>query len=768
MCRSRAPSLLSCAPSPGPGSCCARPALCSPFLFTHSAFPPKYALPVSLLPQQCRDFLHSPAVSAASSSSFSHSSPAAASLLPGCPSLVPLLRASYQASSDCLQLSIHDYFFFSLALFLTRDLPAAGKLLLSLPQTVPSAANSTVGLHNAAAYHFNLDDCYRSYQSVVQQYLALFMPSTAASSATAGGVSGANRALHAASLSAILAEVWMGEAASHYSSSLSLSSLHSDSSAGDGLSSSPSLPSPFVSSGSPSSSSSSSASPLSRSASSLSSADRSAAASFSFPSLRVLGCVRLLVAHLLSAPSSTAPATALKHSSSAATSFPSAVSSTLSSSSSSSISSAAVWALSVSSVDVCLFRFLRSCLLHPPSQYDDRLLSLVAVWLSVLTAAVSPPPSSSSPPVVHASLAFFSVLLVDYLHCLLALDVGREGSAMRTACLRQCVQLMGLLHSCRAELERVEQLLLFAGMDVARKGAGRLGRQPPPYLTRAPVGSRSSAAQQETALIRAHFVRLAAQLPDEQSVQRVFTRPSGVQQLIVQVVRYLTPASIRQGLAPLSLSTAAAASQPVSASRSSAQLVQSSSAFRSQLIAEAQHFDRFTQLAAATFDLPADAIDESHSEHDSNGAQAAWQAAAAAVGSDSSKEQPLPDSAVRSLSPSRLRSDPYQRLSSTGRQQLARGVALCSKQSASLRFVGGEWDRPIASNECAAAVRLLHKLHVTLTAATATQHDEQQQLAHVAMLAQLPLRMFARWDVLAGGLSVLLLIVTLLVILVII
>jgi len=107
-------------------------------LFSHSAFPPKYALPVSHLPQQCRDFLHSPASSSSSSAFSSTSAPSAAASLPGCPSIVPLLRSSYQASSDCLQLSIHDYFFFSLALFLTRDLPAASKLMSSLPRPPPN------------------------------------------------------------------------------------------------------------------------------------------------------------------------------------------------------------------------------------------------------------------------------------------------------------------------------------------------------------------------------------------------------------------------------------------------------------------------------------------------------------------------------------------------------------------------------------------------------------------------------------------------------
>ena len=730
-------------------------------LFNHSAFPPKYALPVSSLPQPCRDFLHSPAVSS-SSSSFSSAAPSAA-----CWCVGPLLRSSYQASSDCLQLSIHDYLFFSLALFLTRDLPATVKLLSSLPPLPPS-------LHQSGVPHFNTDDCYRAYQSVVQQYLILFVPNASAVNAAAGGavggVSVASRSLHCSSLVAVLAEVWMCDAASRMLELSSSSLLHSGMSSGTGVSSPPSIPSPFLSP--PSASTASSLSPStsssylsasSMSASSLSSADQSVAASFSFPSVRVLGCVRLLVTHLLSVPPPPA-ATARQP-----------VPSSSSASSSGSLSTAlpsAVWSLSLASVDVCLFRFLRSCLLRPPSQYDDRLLLVVSVWLSVLAHTVSP---NSPPAILHASFAFFSVLLVDFLHSLLDVDVGREGSAMRAASLKQCVQLFSVVQSCRAELERVEQLLLFMQPDAVRKGASRSHtRQHAASLLRSTLGSRSST-QQQTEAIRSQFMRLAAQLPDEQYA-RLFTRSSnsaqqqgGVQQLVVQAVRYLTPASVRQGPAPLSFSqsqsASASAARPflsspsaiLSAGRSSAHLLQSTSAFRSQLIAEAAQFDTLTQLAVRTFDLPLEAIDDAQDSAESSVRQQEL-LSPSTISLTSATARSSAGSVDTSLSPSRLRSDPYQRLSSTGRQQLARGVALCSKHSNALRFVGGDWDRPVASNECATAVRLLHTLHTTLTATAGAQHEGQHYTPH-AMLGQLTLRTLARWDVLSSAVCALLLVV---------
>ena len=756
-------------------------------VFSQSAFPPKYALPVSLLPPQCRDFLRSPAASSALSSAASVSPAASAqssySALPGCPGIVPLLRSSHQPSSDCLQLSIHDYFFFSLALFLTHDLPAAAKLLSSAHQQPYQAHHAaTAASHGAHTQPFNADDCYRSYLSVVQQYLAFFLPSTVATAAAAGsaigpssgsgsGVGAVHRSLHGSSLVAILSEVWMGDAASRMSD-LSLSFVHSGTSSRSGVSST-ALPSPFVSSlstpsSSPSSTSysatSSSFPPPSSSSSVLSPASQSAAGSFSFPSLRVLGCVRLLVAHLLSAPSLSARVVSAPTSSAATVVAPSSV-----------------WCLSVSSVDVCLFRFLRSCLLHPPSQYDDRLLSVVSVWLSVLTSAMSSKSSSPSS-VLPGSLAFFSVLLVDFLHSLLATDVGREGSVMRTASLKQCVQLLSLLQSSRAELERVEQLLMFGGADVARKGGSRSTRQPAAFLLRSGLGSsRASTQQKEAEAVRASFMRLAAQLPDEHYA-RVFTRAaqsqqplSHAQQLVVQVVRYLTPASVRQGLAPLSIphsasaSTSASASAAVmSAGRSSAHLLQSSSAFTSQLIAEAQLFEQLTQLAVSTFDLPLDAIDDTQgldSDLPPEAAEAVSRSNSVRGGSgsggggDTTADRYSAASVVRSLSPSRVGSDPYRRLSSSGRQQLARGVALCSKQASSLRFVGGEWDRPVASNECAAAVRWLHLLHAAATQPLASQQQHSQLLLRAAgrLLGQMPLRMLARWDVLVSGASAVLL-----------
>ena len=709
-------------------------------LFAHTAFPPTYPLTLDRLPQHCRDFLHSPAFASASSSA-SHLAALSASALPGCPGLLALLRSSFHPSSDCLQLSIHHYTFFSLALFLTTDLPAGAALLHSQPlASVSSGASASAGIvgsnHRQASAHAggsNSDVCYNAYHSLLQQYLPLFLPSATAASAGARAVSVPSRSLYGASLAAILAEVWMGTAAAH-SSALSPSALlhtgASSNGAANGLSAHSSLPSPFApQSQHPSSS------PSARAVrpESLQGGGQSTAVSFSFPSLRVLKCVALLVSHLLSAPPPSATAGKSQPPISAQSS---------------------PWGLSVSSVDVCVFRFLRSCLLHPPSAYDERLQSVVLVWLSVLDAAVQP--NSPSAATLHTAFAFCSVLLVDFLHALLDTDIGREGSAMRARCLEHCVRLMARLHSARAELERVEQLLLGGGAEAARKGASGGTRHSASLLLKSALGSRSSA-QAETDVIRGNFMRFTAQPPDEQHVARLFTRParsstnalSGVQQLVVQVVRYLTPSSVRQGLAPLSLSQTAgpAAASGVLAGRSSAQLLQSSSAFRSQLIAEAQQFERFASLAQQMFELPDEAGDDSVSSEVSGRQDDSGRSASPSGSqrwSGSGGTNPSAASSPRSLSPQRVHSDPYQRLSLAGRQQLARGTALCSRQANSLRFVGSEWERPVNSHECAAAVRLMHRLHTALSGGD-TQHTPMH-----AVIAQLPLRTFARWDVLGA------------------
>ena len=297
----------------------------------------------------------------------------------------------------------------------------------------------------------------------------------------------------------------------------------------------------------------------------------------------------------------------------------------------------------------------------------------VALWLDLLTEAAA----DTGPASLLAGFPFFSPLLLLFLRSLVsvAVAVGREGSSTRSACLSQCVQLLGLLQRCLPELSRVEALLLTGGEDEQQSGSGsggasQLQTRSQRLLMRASSSSSSSwpslraSKQQEADAARSHFLQLTGESAEASEWLPCFQLPpaapscppSPLQQMLQELLRLTMPSSLRHGAAA---GETGGGALPL--------LSRSSSFFRSQLLSEEKLWSRMQALAASAFRLQPEPV------------------VAAAEQRSSSNPAAASPSLPRSLSPDRLSSDRvYHRLSATGRAQLKAGLALCSRRSAAI------------------------------------------------------------------------------------
>ena len=810
-------------------------------IFTHSAFPPLYSLPLTALTsraqQRVRAVLAGDEVTSAS-----------------CP-LASLYRSAYSAEADALRLSMVDFLFFHLASFLTAQHP---QLLAAAAAAAPGSsagAHSGRGSSTAAggggfgprlssalslpssstsppfsSQPYTLDDVYRCYVQLVQAYLSYFLPLQPSASPSSSPLA----RLHGLRLAHILAELWMGETVGAVEGGAADEADELGSSARwPGLASqapfpflpaAPSLPSAALRSFASSSSSSS-------------------LSSFVFPSVYLTGCVRLLVVHLLSltglpggqrggAGASGGGAVVIEGERGGARPLLSSTSSAAQLSPSvSSSSSPAFSALSVGCVDGLLFRFLRAALLHPTGVYEERMQAMVALWLAVLSSPLQPTPSAAaasavtarpavgsappppSPPsiaVVSDLFPFFSPLLLWYLRALLACDIGREGSSVRGQCLSHALQLMRSIDALHPQLAEVEHLLLRGREEVEAATARR--------ATPATAASRSSAANAAAAAATAaktDFARVSLSTA-EASLQPLFTHtlmqgPSSTVsavsssasalpppiQLLVEVLRLTTPSSIRLALSSASSSLSSSSILPplLPSSSSSSSLSSplalprsSSAAFRALLVQEERTWRQMRDLVIHTFHIPP--LDDDLVTPSSGDSKAS----SPLVTPTSSPASRFPSASAgrlvavgdgggggvgRGLSPERVFSDAFHRLSERGRLQLRGGVALCTKHSPAVAFIGDEWDAPASSHESHLALQLLRSAHSRLRGWRKRARPGQQ--ARVAaerglssasgsaaawwlveqLLERAPLRLLARWDVLAclasaivvGGLS---------------
>ena len=772
-------------------------------VFFRCSFPPLYSLPLSQLPssvqQRVRAVLAGDGYTAAS-----------------CP-LASLYRSSYSAEADALQLSMADFLFFHLALLATQQQPThsqpsaaaagspagrggaaqAGGLDPRLASALPLVSSSS----SSAPAVFGWADAQLRYQQLLQAYFVCFLP-PAQPSAVAR--------LHGLRLAQVLAEVWMGDSVGAMEGAAADDADDGGGSAGDvsrygppggGAPSSSSFPFlPFAQS----------------SASLLRSSSSSSLPCFIFPSVQLTGCVRLLVQHLLSMPTVPQGATAATGGATAdaergrrrlaATAAARTAPQPSPSSSSSSSSTASPSAPSAfSCVDCLLFRFLRSALLQPPSVYEERLQAVVALWLTVLSSplhstpaaapsaaaqqpalgAAAPPPSVSR---VSAVFPFFSPLLLSYLRALLQVDIGREGSSVRGQVLSHLLQAMRTVDALHPQLAELESLLLRGREDGEAATARRAG----PTAATPPASAANSAA---SAVARAEYSRIRLASPEAALLQPLFTAAAGAfspsalsppGQLLVDVLRLTTPSSIRLALssapsptssssilpplAPSSSSSSSSLSSPASLPRSS------SAAFRTLLVQEERTWRQTRDIACSTFRIPP--LDDD--QHSRSAAPADSRATPQPLSSSASASSPPPPASaaaqrfgVRSLSPERLQRDSFHRLSERGRLQLRGGLALCTKHSPALAFIGDDWDAPASAHESHTALQLLRVGRITARAAIQRARYRQQAAAPCerqegaaadgvgqsaaatalwlldAALDRAPLRLLARRDVLA-------------------
>ena len=674
-------------------------------LFFHSSFPPLYQLPVAALPPGLQRRVTA-AVAGDEAGGESD-----------CP-VAELYRGGFLPSASAVQLGMAEFFFFALALFLVRDEAPVQAAMGRRPAVGGGGGGFSTAAPLPAPY--GPAEMHRGYLQVVEALLHFFLPlpasppSLAPPTATAASAASSLplQRVYGPRLLEVLGEVWMGDSVGDWASL--------DAEATDGSFGGPAL-SPSTASFPLSSSPASSHSP-------------------SLASVDCVACVGLLVRHVLALPRQTGqrrepplktagggrgggrPTSSLSR--------PSLFSSL---------------PLTCYGLDALLFRFVYSGLSRPPALFDERLQALVALWLSVLSAAAgagpaassasSPSSTSPSPQLVSAYFAFFSPLVLLFLRALVSCDVGREGSTTRLHCLTQALQLMRALEPLQPLLAQVERSVLSspsASFTAAESRRGEAGLRSRALLP-------SSAADEAAEDARSQFIRLTASAPEDALVATWSPAPSATSPspspfaaLTWQALRLTTPSSLREGddggltaasqastiLPPLTgglPSTAASLSRSASAS------------FRSLLVQEERTWRLWREAALRL--CPAPPPDEAEGERRDR-------RPSPTASPSSSPAPPLPPP-PRSLSPERLSSDPFHRLTASGRSQLKAGVRLCSRRNAAaLQFVGSQWDRPCGTEESRLAVEALRSLHKRLLD------------SGWGVTEQWPLRLLARIDVL--------------------